>query len=73
MVHYGFYCPDCKKAFSNVFEHRKDAEVSITCPHCGSRKVQHLQAKRMIVPECFPTGKEKAARPERKKWPNPRH
>jgi putative FmdB family regulatory protein len=45
MVHYGFYCPDCKKAFSNVFEHRKDAEVSITCPHCGSRKVQqHLSS-----------------------------
>jgi len=36
---YEYFCHNCKKAFSNILEHAEHQE-SITCPHCGRRKLE---------------------------------
>jgi putative FmdB family regulatory protein len=36
---YEYFCHNCKKAFSNILEQAEHQE-SITCPHCGSRKLE---------------------------------
>ena len=40
MPHYEFLCHGCKKAFSKILEQAEYQEGSITCPHCGSRKLE---------------------------------
>ncbi len=44
MAHYLFVCEDCAKEFELVL-HIADLEKGdVTCPHCGSRKVQQQVA-----------------------------
>jgi len=40
MPHYEFLCHGCKKAFTKILERAEYQEGSITCPHCGSRKLE---------------------------------
>src|SRR5260370_22407443 len=40
MPHYEFFCHACKKTFSKILA-LADHEVGrVTCPHCGSHKVE---------------------------------
>ena len=40
MPQYGYFCHGCKKAFSKILEQAEYQEGSITCPHCGGRKLE---------------------------------
>jgi|GEM_PF-198205 len=40
MPHCEFYCHGCKQPFLEVLEQAEYETGSITCPHCGSRRVE---------------------------------
>jgi putative FmdB family regulatory protein len=38
--HYEFFCHACKKTFSSILTIAEHDKEKITCPHCGSKKVE---------------------------------
>jgi putative FmdB family regulatory protein len=40
MPHYEFFCYACKKTFSKILALADHEEGKVTCPHCGSHKIE---------------------------------
>lgn len=44
MPEYSFYCQACEKLFSKVLTLAEYEKGGVTCPHCGSTKVEQRWA-----------------------------
>jgi DNA-directed RNA polymerase subunit RPC12/RpoP len=40
MLHYKFFCHDCKEYFSKIFSPIDYEEGEVICPKCGSKRVE---------------------------------
>jgi len=44
MPNYEFFCHACKKMFSKILTIAAHEKAKITCPHCGSHKIEQRWA-----------------------------
>ncbi len=49
MPNYDFYCHACKKTFSKILTIAAHEKEKITCPHCGSHKVEQRWAAFSVI------------------------
>lgn len=42
MSQYVFHCQDCKKEFSQTLHIAELEKGGVTCPHCGSKRVNQV-------------------------------
>jgi len=49
MPHYDFICKDCQKEFEKVLHIDELKKAEVTCPACGSKKVEQRVAEFFAV------------------------
>jgi putative FmdB family regulatory protein len=49
MPHYEFFCHACKKTFVKILPLVDYEEGGVTCPHCGSRRVEQCWSAFSVI------------------------
>jgi len=49
MHHYEFFCHACKKTFVKILALVDYEEGGVTCPHCGSRRVEQCWSAFSVI------------------------